>query len=140
MSLAEGAQMVPELWAMAGLSAVWVFLVFGQQLFNDKAKGAAWALSNRDDQDMPPTSQRLARATVNHVENAVMFVPVATALVVAGLNTSVTGIAALAFLAFRAGHALTYALGITHIRSGFWIGGMVATVVTGWPLIRAVFV
>lgn len=131
--------MLPELWAVAGLSALWLCLVFGQQLYNDKAKGAAWALSNRDDQDMSPTSLRLARATVNHVENAVMFAPVALVLVLAGLNTAVTGYAALVFLGLRAGHALTYALGITHIRSGFWIGGIVATVVTGWPLVRALW-
>ncbi|WP_299623161.1 MAPEG family protein [uncultured Tateyamaria sp.] len=131
--------MTLELWAVAGLTAIWLLLVFGKQLYNDKAKGAAWALSNRDDQDMSPTSRRLARAAANHVENVVMFAPLATVLVVAGLNTSVTGIAALAFLACRAGHALTYALGVTHIRSGFWIGGVVATVVTGWPLIRALF-
>lgn len=124
---------------MAGLSALWLLLVFAQQLYNDKAKGAAWALSNRDDQEMPATSLRLARATGNHIENVVMFVPVAVALVLAGLNTAVTGYAALAFLALRAGHALTYALGITHIRSGFWIGGVVATVVMGWPLIRTLF-
>ncbi len=130
---------MPELWAVAGLSALWLLLVFGQQLYNDKAKGAAWALSNRDDQDMPATSLRLARATVNHVENTVMFAPVALVLVMAGLNTGVTAVAALVFLACRAGHALTYALGVTHIRSGFWIGGVVATVVTGWPLIRALF-
>lgn len=131
--------MVPELWALAGLTAVWIALVFGQQLYNDKAKGAAWALSNRDDQEMSPTSQRLARAAANHVENAAMFLPVATALVVAGLNTPVTGIAALVFLGMRAGHSLTYALGIKYVRSGFWMGGLVATVVTGWPLIRALF-
>ena len=135
--MAEGK--VPELWAVAGLTGVWLLLVFGQQLYNDKAKGAAWALGNRDDQDMPPTSRRLARATVNHVENAVMFAPLALVLVAAGLNTAVTGIAALVFLGCRAAHALTYALGVTHVRSAFWIGGIVATVVTGWPLIRALF-
>ncbi len=130
---------MPELWAVAGLTAVWLLLVFGQQLYNDKAKGAAWALGNRDDQDMPATSRRLARATANHVENAVMFAPVALVLVMAGLNTGVTAVAALVFLALRAGHALTYALGITYIRSGFWLAGVAATVVTGWPLIRVLF-
>ncbi|WP_415919946.1 MAPEG family protein [Tateyamaria sp. SN6-1] len=137
MSLAEG--MLPELWAVAGLSLVWLLLVFGQQLYNDKLKGAAWALSNRDDQDMSPTANRLARATVNHVENTVMFAPLALVLVVSGLNTGTTAVAALVFLVMRAGHALTYALGVTHIRSGFWIGGVIATAVTGWPLIRALF-
>ncbi|WP_366868930.1 hypothetical protein [uncultured Tateyamaria sp.] len=43
------------------------------------------------------------------------------------------------YLALRAGHALTYALGISPIRSRFWIGGIIATVVTGWPQIRALF-
>ncbi|MEL6465029.1 MAG: MAPEG family protein [Pseudomonadota bacterium] len=132
-----GEEMVPELWAVVGLSAVWLLLVLSQQLYNDKAKGAAWALSNREDQELPVTSLRLARACTNHVENSVMFVPVALVLVIAGLNTGVTAVAALIFLVLRAGHALSYALGITHIRSGFWLGGIVATVVTGWPLIRA---
>ena len=131
--------MVPELWAVAGLSAVWLLLVCGQQLVTDLEKGVGWALSNRDDQEVSARSRRIARATANHVENVLMFSPLALVVVLSGMNTSVTGIAALVFLAMRAGHALTYALGITHLRSGFWMGGIVATVITGWPLIGALF-
>lgn len=66
-----------------------------------------------------------------------MLIPVARVVVIAGVNTPVSGLVALAFLRLRAGHALTYGLGLTHIRSAFWIGGIVAMGVTGWPLIRA---
>ena len=131
--------MTAELWAVAGVSAIGLALVVAQQLYNDLAKGVAWALSNREDQDMPAASMRFDRAMRNHIENAALFIPVALAVALAGLGTQTTALAALAFVVFRAGHSLTYALGVTHVRSAFWIGGIVATVVTGWPLVTLLF-
>ncbi|MEL7091799.1 MAG: MAPEG family protein [Pseudomonadota bacterium] len=129
--------MTAELWAIAGLSAVGLALIVAQQLYNDLAKGLGWAMSNREDQDMPAASLRFDRAVRNHLESSALFVPVALAVALAGVGTQTTAIAAVAFLAFRAGHSLSYAIGVTHVRSAMWIGGVVATIVTGWPLIGA---
>ena len=127
-----------ELAAVAGSALILLALIFAQQVYNDLQKGAAWALSNRDDQEFNATSARFERAVNNHMQNVLIFVPLALCVVLLDLTTGLTAIGAAVFLAARAGHSVTYALGVTHIRSGFWIAGIVGSVLTGWPLVGQV--
>lgn len=129
--------MLPEYWTVAALSLLLAVLIFAEQLYNDLQKGAAWALSNRSDQAMTERGARFDRAIRNHLENAALYVPIALVVAAAGLSTSATAIAALVFVAARIGHSLTYVLGIIYIRSAFWMVGIAATVVAGWPMIAA---
>jgi len=131
--------MLPEYWAVAALSFVLTALIFAQQIYNDVQKGAPWALGNRADQDLTERGARFDRAIRNHLENAAIYVPVALVVAGAGLASETTAIAALVFVIARAGHSLTYVLGITHIRSAFWIAGIISSVVAGWPLISQLF-
>lgn len=126
-----------ELIAVAATSMILLVLVFAQQLTNDIQKGAAWALSNRDDQTFSPLAARLARASQNHIENVALFVPVALAVVLLDLTSPLTAWGAGIFLAGRVGHSLSYGLGVAYIRSAFWMAGVAGTVMVGWPLIRA---
>ncbi len=129
----------PELFAVAGSAIIILVLIFAQQIYNDHQKGAAWALGNRDDQEFNATSKRFERAVGNHLQNVAIFVPLALVVTFAELTTWWTALGAWIFLAARIGHSVTYALGITHIRSFFWISGIVGSVFMAWPIAKALF-
>ena len=126
-----------ELWAVAFTSLLLLCLTITQQLVNDVKKGVKWALSNRDDQTHDATALRIGRAVANHRENAMVFAPLALAVVLADVTSTVTWWGAVLFMVARAGHAVTYGLGITGLRSGFWMLGVAGCVLTGWPLVSA---
>ena len=132
-----GAGLPAELAVIAGLAAIQLVLIFVQQIHNDLDKGAAWALSNRADQAFSPFGARVGRALANHVENTVIFAPVALIVVIAELATPVTGIASLVYLGARVVYAASYVAGIIGLRSAAWFVGVFATVATGWPIIGA---
>ena len=128
-----------ELWAVAGSAAILLVLIFAQQIYNDIKKGAPWALGNREDQDFNPTSARFERAVNNHMQNALIYMPLALVVVQQGLTNWWTALGGGLFLAGRIIHSVTYPFGITHIRSGGWILGVVGSVFVGWPLIAMLF-
>ncbi|MEM6931943.1 MAG: MAPEG family protein, partial [Myxococcota bacterium] len=69
------------------------------------------------------------------VEGSAMFVPVALAVSLGGLASSMTAAAAIAYVGFRVLYSGAYLIGIPYLRSLLWTGGLVSIGVVGWPLV-----
>ncbi|MGF1491866.1 MAG: MAPEG family protein [Microcoleaceae cyanobacterium] len=134
--------MTIELWALFGTTATLWIAIVAQQLALDKAAGAKYALSNRE-QDHNSTGAtllhgRLTRTVRNHVEGLALFSPLVLTASVVGISNVWTQYAAITFFVTRFLHFLFYAGGITPFRSFAWaigfflaIGSFVFGLVTG---------
>ncbi|MEX1366412.1 MAG: MAPEG family protein [Nannocystaceae bacterium] len=127
--------MTVELTAVAANAALLILLVLTQQLHHDVRKGIPWTLGNREDQELDPAAERIARTIRNHVEGTAMFTPIALAVVLGQHGSSTTATAATAFVVFRACYAGSYIAGIPYLRSVLWTGALICTCAVGWPLI-----
>ncbi|MEL6222891.1 MAG: MAPEG family protein [Cyanobacteria bacterium J06627_8] len=134
--------MTMELWALLGTTAILWIAIVGQQLALDKAIGARYALSNREqDHNFKGATLlhgRLTRTVRNHVEGLSLFAPLILTASVAGISNLWTQCAAIAFCVTRLLHFVFYTAGITPFRSFAWglgfffaIGGFVFGLVTG---------
>ena len=110
------------------LSALWGgVLVQIEALGKIRAGGLAWATSNRDAQPARPAwNLRAGRALANHQENFPLFATAIVAVLLAGKTDTVTRYAAIAFVALRALHGLTYIAGIQGLRTVLWIASLLA--------------
>ncbi len=131
-----------ELIALLGVTLVLFVAILVQQIGIDRAYGATFALSNRDSlpAEASPTVERLTRLVRNHVEGLVLFSALVLVGAVAGVSNRFTQYAALAILAMRLLHFVSYAFGVTPLRSFAWgIGYMVAMPVFIYGLISGSF-
>lgn len=83
--------------------------------------GLSWLTTSRDQADRPDPSvreERMARAHRNHLENVVVFLPMAILAMHLGHGATTVGVVAgWTFLAARLGHVLFYVRGIAPLRS-----------------------
>ena len=93
----------------------------------------AYASSNRDRQvDNPhPMLGRLERALRNSIEAAVIFAPLVFIATQVGVSNDITQWSAMAFAASRILYAVSYALGITGVRTIIWNIGTTAIATFG---------
>ncbi|MDJ0705494.1 MAG: MAPEG family protein [Leptolyngbyaceae cyanobacterium MO_188.B28] len=133
--------MTVELWALLGTIAILWVAILAQQIALDKAVGAQYALSNREQghnfKGATPLHGRLTRTVRNHVENLAIFAPLVLIAAAAGASNVWTQYAAIAFFISRFLHFFFYTAGITPFRSFAWaisfflaIGGFVFGLVT----------
>ena len=134
--------MTIELWALLGATLLLWLAIFAQQIALDKAVGAKYALSNREqDHSFDGATQlhsRLTRTVRNHVEGLSLFAPLILMASVADISNVWTQYAAVAFFITRLLHFVFYAAGITPFRSFAWgigfffaLGSFVFGLVTG---------
>ena len=134
--------MTIELWALFGAAAILWVAIFAQQIALDKAVGATYALSNREQdhnfKGATPLHARLTRTVRNHVEGLSLFAPLILIAAVADISNGWTQAAAVAFFVTRLLHFLFYTAGITPFRSFAWgigfffaLGSFVFGLVTG---------
>ncbi|MEO0520974.1 MAG: MAPEG family protein [Cyanobacteria bacterium P01_A01_bin.116] len=134
--------MTIELWALLGAVAILWIAIFAQQIALDKAVGAKYALSNREqDHSFEGATRlhgRLTRTVRNHVEGLSLFAPLILTASVASISNVWTQYAAIAFFITRLIHFVFYAAGITPFRSFAWgigfffaLGSFVFGLVTG---------
>ena len=119
--------MTVELWSLFGVVVVLWIAILTQQIQADKAGGAKYALSNREQghsfQGATALTGRLTRNVRNHVEGLALFAPLVLIAAVAGASNVWTQVAAIAFFITRALHCVFYAAGITPFRSIVWAAG-----------------
>ncbi len=91
--------------------------------------GFGRAFGNPQDNKIPQSAwaARLKAAHYNCVENMVVFGPVCVAVVVAGLTSEMTAIAAAAFCISRIAYVIIYMLGIPVLRTLSFLVGWLAT-------------
>ena len=134
--------MTLELWALFGATILLWLAIFAQQLALDKAVGAQYALSNREqDHNFEGATRlhgRLTRTVRNHVEGLALFAPLVLIASVVGVSNIWTQYAAISFFITRLLHFLFYTAGITPFRSFAWgigfffaLGSFVFGLVTG---------
>lgn len=134
--------MTIELWTLLGATALLWMSILAQQLALDKAVGAQYALSNREqDHNFKGATRlhgRLTRTVRNHVEGLALFAPLILIAAVADVSNVWTQWAAISFLITRFLHFLFYTAGITPFRSFAWgmgfflaLGSFVFGLVTG---------
>jgi uncharacterized MAPEG superfamily protein len=92
--------------------------------------GFGKALGNPQDNRTPhsPWAERIRAAHYNCVENVVVFGPLLVAVVVSGLSSEMTVIAAMAFALSRIAYVIIYTLGIPLLRTLAFLIGWLATV------------
>ena len=134
--------MTIELWSLLGVTAIFWLAIFAQQIALDKAVGAKYALSNREqDHNFEGATLlhgRLTRNVRNHVEGLALFTPLVLISAAASVSNIWTQGAAIAFAVTRFLHFFFYAAGITPFRSFAWaisfflaIGSFTFGLVTG---------
>lgn len=134
--------MTTELWSLLGATAVLWIAIFAQQIALDKAVGAKYALSNREQdhhfKGATALHGRLTRTIRNHVEGLSLFAPLVLTATAAGVSNVWTQYAAISFFVTRLLHFLFYTAGITPFRSFAWgigfffaLGGFTFGLVTG---------
>ncbi|PZO22932.1 MAG: hypothetical protein DCF25_01400 [Leptolyngbya foveolarum] len=98
--------------------------------------GVAWAASNREESvDGPPWVGRADRAQRNHHDNLAMIATVILIAQITGQNDGITANAAIAILAFRIVHSVTYLAGIGPVRSLAYIGSIIGLGVIVWRIL-----
>ncbi|MEO0518260.1 MAG: MAPEG family protein [Cyanobacteria bacterium P01_A01_bin.116] len=98
--------------------------------------GVMWAAGNRDEAVTgPPWIGRADRAQRNHHDNLAMIAAVILMAHVTNQADSVTANAAIAILAFRILHGVTYIAGIGVVRSLAYVGSIVGLGVIVWRIL-----
>ncbi|HVZ29044.1 MAG TPA: MAPEG family protein [Asticcacaulis sp.] len=108
-----------------------VWLAAGVQHFSNIAqRGTSYVLSDRSvSPDMTGFFGRATRTLANNVESALMYVPAALIVIVAGKANSLSHWAAIVYIAARLIFVMSYWLKIPNIRSFAWLTGMTACAV-----------
>ena len=109
--------------------AVWsLFLNHSASLAHLIQHGLPWLIGTRDEAGRPDKTlmeQRVARAHRNHLENLVVFFPVALLVLHAGHGEHPYAAAlAWTFLGARVGHLVFYAAGVPPLRSVTHVTGL----------------
>jgi len=90
--------------------------------------GLGWLLTSRDDEGRPGASvleQRMERVHRNHLENIMVFFPLAILAVVTGHGEEwLPAVACWVFLGARIAHLATYAGGVPPLRSLTHVAGL----------------
>jgi uncharacterized MAPEG superfamily protein len=109
----------------AGLTGIlWVPLIL-----NRLREMGIWKALKNPEPDVRPHANwayRLANAHRNAVENLVVFAPLALAVHVLGIGTSLTATAAAMFFWSRLAHALIYTFGVPLLRTIAFVVGFAA--------------
>lgn len=109
----------------AGLTGIlWVPLIL-----NRLREMGIWKALKNPEPDVRPHANwayRLANAHRNAVENLVVFAPLALAVHVLGIGTSLTATAAAMFFWTRLAHALIYTFGVPLLRTIAFLVGFAA--------------
>lgn len=98
--------------------------------------GLALAFGNRD--NLPPASPmagRAERAANNTKEAYMMFVALALAVAISGVNSSQADFGAVLFCWARLAYVPIYILGITYVRTAVWALGVAGLVMMALPLV-----
>ena len=109
--------------------AIWsLFLNHSSSLAHALQHGLPWLMGTRDEQGKPDATlleQRVSRAHRNHMENLMVFFPVALLVLQAGHgNHPYAAALAWAFFGARVGHLAFYAAGIPPLRSVTHVVGL----------------
>jgi uncharacterized MAPEG superfamily protein len=83
----------------------------------------------------PEWPRRATRAHSNAVENLAVFAPLTLLVVLMGLNTETTALAAMVFFFARLGHYVVYTLGAQYLRTIIFAVGFFCQVVMALPLL-----
>ena len=105
-----------------------------------RVHGVAWANSARDTDSGKtdtPLLGRLRRAQANLMETLPFFVGLILIVQIAGLNSSLTANAALAFVAARVLHLPLYAFGVPWLRGLVWTVSFIALCVIAYAVLAA---
>lgn len=98
--------------------------------------GLTWAASNREQVvEGSPWIGRADRAQRNHHDNLAMIAVVILIAHFAGQSDTITGQAAIAILAFRVIHSLTYIAGVSVVRSLAYFGSIIGVGVIVWRIL-----
>lgn len=92
--------------------------------------GLGPTLGNPQDNETPhsPWAKRMRAAHYNCVENVVVFAPLLVAVVVSGLSSETTVLAAMVFALSRIAYVIIYTLGLPVLRTLAFLAGWLATV------------
>ena len=101
--------------------------------------GIGGALGNPQDNETPPSpwAARMKAAHYNCVENLVVFGPLLVAVVVSGLSSEMTVLAAMAFTLSRIAYVIIYTLGIPLLRTLAFLIGWLSTLYLALVLLGA---
>lgn len=107
--------------------------IFAQASVLIASSGFAYVSGNRDGgpDNASPVIGRLERAVRNSTEAAVVFVPLVFIAAHTGNSNPVTEMSAIVFVIARLAYVLSYALGITVVRTLVWNIGAISTAVFG---------
>lgn len=90
-----------------------------------------------DPPPLAPWARRMKAAHSNAVENLVVFAALIVAAQFLGVSNAVTIAASGLYLWSRILHAITYALGISWVRTLAFVGGFAAQMMIAWQLLAA---
>ena len=120
--------MTPELTALACAVLVQVIAIAAAGARMNRELGPRYNAGPRDSQPgMSPVLGRLRRAAANGFEGLAMFAPAALIVALTGQSTTLTAVAAWAYVAARLAYIPAYALGLSPWRSAIWGLGFLAT-------------
>jgi uncharacterized MAPEG superfamily protein len=119
-----------DLWCLVA-NALWGWVLVQIEARGKTAKaGLAWNMGNRDEEpEMPAWIHRVRRAISNHKENFPFFLTAVLVVHVAGKADRVSAIASMVYVGARVAHGLIYTAGVTKVRSGMYLTGLIATFV-----------
>lgn len=127
----------PELYWLT-LTALMTAALWVPYILNRIIEMGLWGTLKNPEADShakAPWADRLQAAHVNAVENLVVFAPLAIAVHVTGMGTSLTALAAVTYFFARLAHILIYTLGIPGLRTAAFLIGFVAQVIMGFTLL-----
>jgi uncharacterized MAPEG superfamily protein len=127
--MTEATAIAVEFWWL-GLTGL-LMLVTSLPYVMDRIATAGFggALGNPQDNKIPHSAwaARMKAAHYNCVENMAVFAPLLVAVVVAGLSSEMTVLAAMAFALSRVVYVTVYTLGIPLLRTLAFLVGWLAT-------------
>ena len=127
--MTETAAIAAEFWWL-GLTGL-LMLVTSLPYVTDRILTAGFgaAIGNPQDNEVPHSAwaERMRAAHYNCVENVVVFAPLCVAVVVAGLSSDATVLAAMAFALSRIAYVIIYTLGIPMLRTLAFLIGWLST-------------
>lgn len=128
--------LTPELASLVGASLLLLAFGLAHSLVNISTLGLAGTLGNRDTAvDQGALAGRLNRAQANLLAALASFAPLVLIATLLDRHTALTALSAEVFLAARVAHAVSYAAGITVVRSAAFYAGFGATLVLALQLL-----
>lgn len=125
-----------EMQIVAASGALLLLLTLIQGTRNVLVLGLPTAAGNQHNiEPWQGIHDRLNRAIKNLTEALAIFVPIAVAVQLVGLNNGTTALGAQIFIAARVIHVIVYTLGVPWIRTIAWFVGVVGIIMLGSPLI-----